>query len=285
MGSINLNINYSLIFKSVTPFIFIIVFAYLVTLVMYIYLPKEKASILERTTSALQYKRYDIKDAFMKEEIKKIIKKKVIPKKQDYQFLSNINLLAIFHIGRDGGFVTVQERGKTTTQILAIGETIKGYTLKKVFFNYAIFVKNSKEYRLSLRGDDKKLKFEVVRNQSSQQQRNDNIKQIDEDKIAVKRNHINSYIKDVSKIWKDISIRENLSKGMIDGFKIEHVRRNSDFEKLGLQDNDIIKSINNIELRSYNDAFKLYNQFNNTKRLNIKILRNNKEVEINYEIE
>ena len=48
---------------------------------------------------------------------------------------------------------------------------------------------------------------------------------------------------------------------------------------------DIIKSVNNSVLESYADAFKVYNNMENTKYLNMEILRNNEIVELNYEID
>jgi general secretion pathway protein C len=291
MGSIKLNINYNAIFKATIPFVFIGVSAYSIATLAYIYLPKEKPQTIEKSSDILEYKRYDVKDAFVKKVVKKVTpKKKATPKKKEYQFLSNITLLAIYDMGNNSGFVTVQERGKLTTEVLGIGDEAKGYRLDKVFAKYAIFTKNSKEYRLSLNADNKKLNYEIVEDKKQArkqeaQDSHDGIKKLGDDKIAVKRSHVNSYIKDVDKIWKDINIKENMSGGKIDGFKINNIRKGSDFEKLGLRRNDIIKSVNNIELKSYNDAFKLYNKFSKTKMLNIKILRNNKEVEINYEIE
>ena len=71
----------------------------------------------------------------------------------------------------------------------------------------------------------------------------------------------------------------------IEGFKIERINKDSAFAKLGLKEGDIIKSVNNSVLESYADAFKVYNNMENTKYLNMEILRNNEIVELNYEID
>jgi general secretion pathway protein C len=54
---------------------------------------------------------------------------------------------------------------------------------------------------------------------------------------------------------------------------------------LGLRKGDIIKAVNNIELKSYNDAFSIYKKINKINNLNILILRNDREMELDYEIE
>ena len=57
------------------------------------------------------------------------------------------------------------------------------------------------------------------------------------------------------------------------------------FDKLGIKKSDIIVNINNQELKSYKDAFRVYNKLNKTSLLNIKVLRDNKIVELEYEIQ
>ena len=89
----------------------------------------------------------------------------------------------------------------------------------------------------------------------------------------------------MEKIWNNISIKEIQNENKIEGFKIERINKDSAFAKLGLKEGDIIKSVNNSVLESYADAFKVYNNMENTKYLNMEILRNNEIVELNYEID
>ena len=79
--------------------------------------------------------------------------------------------------------------------------------------------------------------------------------------------------------------QEIQNENKIEGFKIERINKDSAFAKLGLKEGDIIKSVNNSVLESYADAFKVYNNMENTKYLNMEILRNNEIVELNYEID
>ena len=54
--------------------------------------------------------------------------------------------------------------------------------------------------------------------------------------------------------------------------------------KIGLKEGDIMKSVNNNKLTSYAEALNVFNEINNTKYVNIVILRNNEIMELNYEI-
>ena len=153
--------------------------------------------------------------------------------------------------------------------------------LTKLYKHYVLFEKAAKEYRLDIKLDNKNINYEV-------EQTVDNIKEnlvISNDSVTVKRDYLNSYINDIEKVWNNISINEVKKNGVLEGFKISSVAKESVFAKLGLKKGDIIKSINNNVLTSYADAFKVYNNINNTQYLNLEILRNNEIMELNYEID
>ena len=61
-------------------------------------------------------------------------------------------------------------------------------------------------------------------------------------------------------------------------------KRNSDFSKLGLRRDDVIKSINGQEINSYNRAFETYKNIQNVENLTMVIKRGKEEMELEYEI-
>ncbi|HFU76632.1 MAG TPA: hypothetical protein ENK66_10350 [Arcobacter sp.] len=274
---------YKNFFKFLYIILLVILLAYLINLALYFYLPKKPPVMEQNSYTSLEYIRYDIKQAF--KETKVIKKKKVKEKKKktEYQLLSNITLIAIFDLGNGQGVITIAQKGKNENIILGIDEEFQGYILKEVYKDYVIFEKNNNQYRVAL-DLVKEPKFTTAYTQTEEKKPENEIS-FENDEYKVKREYMNSYINDFSRIWKDINIQEYKIKGKIDGFKIGFIKKGSAFEKLGLKKGDIIKSVNNIKLKSYNDAFKLYNNIDKTTSLNILIQRDNQEMEINYEIQ
>ncbi|PRM92495.1 hypothetical protein CJ667_10505, partial [Aliarcobacter cryaerophilus] len=68
-----------------------------------------------------------------------------------------------------------------------------------------------------------------------------------------------------------------------EGFRVERIM-NDDFNKLGLQDGDIIKTINSKKLSSYEDLSRSFDNIGNIRYISIEILRNNEIMGLNYEI-
>ena len=196
--------------------------------------------------------------------------------------ISSILLKAIYANSNNRGWIIIAEKSSSKTHILGIGESFKNYTLKSVYVKYVIFTNGSREYKLELLTDDEKVMYTIKKNIPKKVLKK-NIEKID-NMVLVQRTFLDKYIKNPEKIWKEIAIKEIKKDGKIDGFKINRISYKSVFEKLGLKQGDIIKSINNIELKSYADAFKIYKQIGSLDNLNFLILRNNKEMELEYEI-
>lgn len=274
-----MNTDSNKIVRILIPFAFIVLFAYIITSIIFSYLPKSGIDYVEESSSNLEYRKYDgfysQVSTVKKTEIKKI------RKKQNLLTLSFYTLKGIYSTTSNAGWIIVENKKNKQSSFISHEEQLDGYTLIKLYKKYVIFEKQGKEYRLEIQARKQKLKYEVSRTV-------DNIAEniiVDNDNVKVKRNYLNSYINNIDKVWNNIAINEIRNNGKIDGFKVGRVNKNSVFGKLGLKKGDIIKSINNKVLGSYADAFKVYNNINNTKYLNIEILRNNEIMELNYEID
>lgn len=272
MKGMYMNINFSKLFQKLIPFIYIILIAYILNSILFFFLPKDGVSYIKDSSSTLDYKKYDFYSNIKKIEDRSFEQIKDKP----LQTLEKYDLKAIYFTAFDKGWITIEEKSRTQSHILAYGEEIDGYVLFKLFKNYVLFKKNNKEYKL-----------EIKEKEISNFDMNQNNQQIEEKEngAVVKREYLNSYISNVEKIWSNISIQELKNGDKIEGFKIENINKDSVFEKLGLKKGDVIKSVNNNVLSSYAEAFKVYNNIENTKYLNIEILRNNEVVELNYEID
>jgi general secretion pathway protein C len=276
-----MNINYNSLFKKVIPFLIIIFVAISIDFILYLLLPKEVLEYKTNNTTVLQYKRFEIKDVFKKQKVS-IVKEIKQKKKETYTILNNINLLAIYSMDNNDGYIIIQEKNKNDTKILSKNENFRNYKLSSIFKTYVLFTKNNKEYKVSIRDTKKNTSYEVIKEEETTK----TIKEIsiDDDKVTIKRTLIENYIENFDKIWQDITLTDIYTEDGLDGFKVSRIKPNTAFAKIGLKKGDIIKSINNIRLKSYNDAFKIYKQINTIKSLNIEILRNNIPQEIYYEI-
>ena len=196
--------------------------------------------------------------------------------------MRGIKLLALYHAS-DVLVITVTKGKKSS--VLAKGDKIDGFKLYSAGHNYALFIKGGKEFKLLLNNDKN------LGRKSYSQRRKPVVKKpvnkgiADEDgRKLINRDLLTSYTKNVDKIWKDIGIGEHKENGRLNGFKINFVKRGSDFEKLGLKRGDVLLAINAEPLDSYGAAMNFFKEIDTIDNLTLTVERNGQSEEIEYEI-
>lgn len=196
--------------------------------------------------------------------------------------MKGIKLLALYNAS-DALVVTVEKANKTT--VMSKGDEIDGFKLSSAALNYAIFTKGGTEFKLNIsqiksnKSAITPIKKTVVKKPQSKEAI------VEEDgKKLISRDLLTSYTKDVDKIWKDIGISENKVDKKLNGFKINFVKKGSDFEKLGLRRGDILTAINAEELNSYGAAMTFFKDIEDIENLTLTVQRNGKSEDIEYEI-
>jgi type II secretion system protein C len=188
--------------------------------------------------------------------------------------INNMILKGIYGTKSMGFAIVARKSSPSSTKIIGMNEEYLGYKLKSIISIGAIFTKNSKKYILKL----EKLNIpngsiKRVRNRSS----GTNVKMIT-------KKDINHYIKNPTKLWKQISMQPVKNGKAIQGFKVTRVLKDSKIEELGIRKNDIIIKANNVELNSLKSVTDFYANIKKLKVVEIVVLRDNQEKEFVYEI-
>ena len=251
--------------------------------VAFTFLPISGEEFVSKSTGKALYVRVRLSN---KSAVIAPIKSKA-PPKVVVASMRGIKLIALYNSGKIV-VVTVEKNRKTS--VLGKGDKIDGFTLVSAGADYVLFTKNSKEFTLSLEST-KKIGKQLNKQTTQKANRRTNNhssknKIIEKDGIKmVKRKLLTSYISSPDKIWKDIGISENKQNGKLHGFKINYVRRNSDFEKLGLQRGDLLMAINAEKLDNIGAVMNLYKNINNIENLTLTVERDGKSEDIEYEIQ
>ena len=211
--------------------------------------------------------------------VKPVVKKPV----SRVSSMSGYKLLGIYS-SKDKIVVTVEKGRKTT--VLTKGEDINGFVLTSAGRDYAIFKKSGEEFKLSLVNDKKVLNRIKHSPKIEPPSIKTNPSIVDEGGVKhIPRKLLTSYTKDMDKIWRDIAIVQHQSNGKLDGYKINYVKKGSDFEKLGLKRGDILVEINAEPLNSLSTAMNFFKEINNIENLTLTVIRNGRREDLEYEIQ
>ncbi len=216
------------------------------------------------------------------------LKQEQVAKEVPPSDIESIKLLAIYH-SQNRVVITVSQKNKTS--VLVRGDKIDGYVLDAATAQEAIFLRDGKSYRIRLidssgnsEGESsvRYISDEPTKPESQAAPKGEIIEA--DGLTIVDRTLLDHYGKNMGDIWKNIGIKEIKEGDKIKGFKVNFVKRGSDFSKLGLRRGDVIKSINGQELNSYNSAFEIYKNIDTMDGLTLKIKRGKEEMELEYEI-
>jgi len=194
--------------------------------------------------------------------------------------IKDIQLLAIYTT-QGYAVVTVQYKGKT--KVLSTGEEINGFKLLSASMQYALFAKNGKTYKVELPKIKDTSKYISSISPENPTKTNKELVTGSDNYKVINKDVFEHFANNIDDIYKNIAIKD-IKQGNKILFKVSFIKRGSIFAKLGIKRGDIIKSVNGEEIDSYTKAFSIYRGIKNMQNLTIVVIRNNKEVELEYEI-
>ena len=103
--------------------------------------------------------------------------------------------------------------------------------------------------------------------------------------ITLKRSQIDTAVKDINSLMKQIRIRPHFTNGEPDGLRLTGIRPNSIFYKMGLKSGDIITAVDGKDIESVDDALEFYKSLQSSSKVQLKLKRRNRLQTLDYNIE
>ena len=185
--------------------------------------------------------------------------------KKSIATLQGIKLKGLYSNGKTG-FVILEEHNKSL--FVDLGKKYKGYKLTKIGKDYAIFEKNGKEYKISMKKEKLKNNFVIKSPKTAPVQK------------IIPKKIFKEYKNNLAKIWQNIGIIKTKN-----GYMITYLNSKSIFYKMGLRRGDILLEVNGRKLKNDADAWNVYKNADNFSEFEIKIKRNNQIKVLNYEMD
>ncbi|MFT5659646.1 MAG: type II secretion system protein C [Sulfurimonas sp.] len=246
-----------------------------IALLLWWFLPNDGIELKVDENYRPKYQRVDFSNMITTSNRR--IKTPVTQKNHTSTNITNMLLKGLYGSKYKGFAIVALKSSPTKTSVISVGEVFAGYELKEILADGVVFRKNTKNYVLKMfAGKGRKNAKSFIKP----------VQYIDNSlPKKVSKSDIKEYAKNPKKIWNDIAITQVKKGNKVEGFKVTRVNRNSQIAKLGLQKNDLIIRVNNMEMTSYKQALKLYKEIDTLKSIQIVVLRNNEEQELAYEIQ
>ncbi len=207
--------------------------------------------------------------------------------------LSPLNLTLLGTVVVDGGrsFAVIQD-AKKNVKVVREGEDVaEGATLEAVLRDRIRVRRGDKEEEILLfRPEPKEGRGRASRQPPRRGQPapsepdGGTVRKVDEGKWIIDAREIEQAQANMSKLLTQIRVVPNFTNGQPDGFKVFAIRPGSLFAKIGLQNGDVIKRINGIEIQGPEQAFEAYQRLKDETSIQLDLVRRNQNQTFTYEI-
>ena len=137
---------------------------------------------------------------------------------------------------------------------------------------------------LRVDGRDEILKMEEGDQRSDVRGRRSEVRDI-KNIIKVKKTDIDNAFNNMGEMLARVRIRPYFSSGKSDGFIISRIKPGSIFQKMGMQNGDIIQGVDNQPIKSPDDMLKLYNGLKSGSAITLNIKRKERTQNLEYVFE
>lgn len=106
-----------------------------------------------------------------------------------------------------------------------------------------------------------------------------------EESIQVQQGEIESAVKNVNQLMKQVRIRPHFTNGKADGLRLTGIRSGSIFSRMGLRSGDVLVGVDGDPIQSVDDALKFYKSLKSASNVKLKVKRGGREKTIDYQVE
>ncbi len=106
-----------------------------------------------------------------------------------------------------------------------------------------------------------------------------------EERVRVQQSEIESAVKNVNQLMKQVRIRPHFTNGKADGLRLTGIRSGSIFSRMGLRSGDILVGVDGERIQSVDDALKFYKSLKSASNVKLTVKRGGREKTIDYQVE
>lgn len=194
---------------------------------------------------------------------------------------------AVFSKGKS--FSIIEDQGARKQGVYGINATVPGNaTVKAIEWDRVILSHNGRDEILTLeevKAVPGAVKPAVAAAAAPAANGGSGIQQTSENEFTVPKAEVDSALENMSQLFTQIRAVPHFDGGQAIGFRLFAIRRGSLFDRIGLKNGDIIRSINGNEMNDPGKAMALLQELRDTNNLDVDIIRNQQPQKLTYSIQ
>lgn len=187
-------------------------------------------------------------------------------------------------------YAIIEDTTAKEQKILRLGDSLGDAEVVEIGWRRVVLRRGGEEEtlvvppNLGITGGTTAPKTTAVSTANSTAPDDSQIRKIGEDRWLVSQAEVQHSLDNLSQLFTQMRAVPNMQDGKTNGFRLFAIRPNSLFQKIGLQNNDIVQRVNGIELTDPARAMSLFQELQGETRLNVDVIRGGETRTLSYEI-
>lgn len=190
---------------------------------------------------------------------------------------TKLGLTLLGTVSGTGGFdfAVIEEKNKKKQGLFREGDAIASATIIKIMRGMVVLEVDDRDEILKMEENDPGKTGDKKQVSGSGSRGIKNV-------IKLKKTDIDNAFKNMGKTLAQVRIKPYFSSGKPDGFIVSNIKHGNIFQKMGMQNGDIIQGVDNQPIKSPDEMLKLYNGLKSGSAIRLNIKRRGKQEELKY---
>ncbi len=185
----------------------------------------------------------------------------------------NLRLVGTTVFGEKSSAI-IEDQDRHIRGFYKIGDMVRGFTITDIQKDSVTLVRKNQ-----------RLVLPLMMRHSDQDNEEEFFKKVGEDSWFVSADKVTDMVSHIDQYVGQVIAYQYREDGNPAGFKIRHLKAGNDFEKMGIENGDIIKSVNGLEINTLSDVLKAVYQLSDDTSFVVEVERDNQRKELNYQLD
>jgi len=206
----------------------------------------------------------------------------------------NLTLKGILANDSDGNQFALISRGDQKEEVYRPGDTIEGAEVLQIESRRVLIRRNGITEALNL-----EVKAATARDNSATitmpgldrgaslggAEDRSGIRRITDNQRVITQDALRQQLQNLPQLLTQAKAVPHMENGQSTGFRVTEIQPDSVFQQLGLEREDVIRSVNGSPVRSVDDAIKAYGNMKTAKSFQLDLLRRGQPLTINFSVQ
>jgi general secretion pathway protein C len=191
----------------------------------------------------------------------------------------NLTLVGTMVANRpEWSFATIRSSGAQDASVYLVGDEIEGATILEIERLRVILLNQGRKEYVSIEGSKPVDAPSPSPNpppsrRGGPEVASAEVRQVDENTFEISREDVERQLSNLSALATQARVVPSFKDGKANGFKIFSIRPGSLYQKLGLQNGDVIRKINGYAIDSPEKALEIYSKLRESSRIEVELER------------